>query len=157
MNDNAPGSGKSTLSKTILQGRPSFRRLSIDTYIYDHHGRYGIDYPKTQYETYQSQAEQALRMELIALLTQRESDIILDFSFAFRDTRDEWKALVEGNEGRRMLLYLDVGHDEVRRRVKERNRLREVRGRDNADAAFDVTEEVLERYIKGFERPEGEG
>lgn len=79
--------------------------------------------------------------------------MILDFSFAFRKTRDEWKSLIEVRGGRWILVYLDVNDEELRRRVKARNQL-DVK---DGDSAYLVTDEVLERYLAGFEKPDGEG
>lgn len=52
-----------------------------------------------------------------------------------------------------MLVYLDVEADELRRRVRARNQLTVKDG----DSAFFVTEQILDSYIAGFERPIGEG
>ncbi|KAJ5519698.1 hypothetical protein N7463_000151 [Penicillium fimorum] len=147
------GSGKSSLSKWVLANHPSFERLSIDSYIYTKYGLYGVDYPNDKYQEYQDEAESALRSYLVRLLRQGSQDVILDFSFAFQETRDEWKSLIEGSGGRWVLAYLDVGVDELRRRVRARNQLTVKDG----DSAFFVTNEILESYIAGFERPTGEG
>ncbi|KAF7591601.1 hypothetical protein BBP40_001299 [Aspergillus hancockii] len=146
------GSGKSSLVHSITSAYPSLRRLSIDSYIYAHHGLYDVDYPRNRYETYQLEAEEALRGELVATLERGDRDLVFAFSFAFRDVRDEWKGLIEGAGGRLVLVFLDVDAGELRRRVRERNNSAEKDG----DSAFYVTEEVLERYIGGFERPCGE-
>lgn len=140
-------------------------RLSIDAYIHSHHGLYKIDYPAEKYESYQFEAESSLRQQLKnTLRSSAERDgnlvpyVILDFSFAFKEIRDKWKLLIEQGGGRWVLVYFDVEFDEIRSRVRERNYQREIGARKNdADAAFDVTEEVLEMYIQGFERPVGEG
>lgn len=87
------------------------------------------------------------------LLHQGSQDIILDFSFAFQATRDTWKALVEGAGGRWVLIFIEVEPDELRRRVRARNQLAVKDG----DSAYFVTEQVLESFIAGFERPVGEG
>lgn len=52
-----------------------------------------------------------------------------------------------------MLAYLDVDDDELRRRVRARNQLAVKDG----DSAFFMTNEILERFLAGFERPIGEG
>jgi predicted kinase len=148
-----PGSGKSSISKWIQSNHPSFHRLSIDSYIYSHHGLYGVDYPKEKYNDYQEEAAAALRSELAQLVQQGSRDAILDFAFAFQETRDEWKDLIEESGGRWVLVYLDVDADELRRRVKARNQLAVKDG----DSAFLVTAEILESFIAGFERPVGEG
>ncbi|KAJ5815971.1 hypothetical protein N7447_008204 [Penicillium robsamsonii] len=147
------GSGKSSLSKWILSNHPSFKRFSIDSYIYTKYGLYGDDYPKDKYNEYQDEAESALRNDLVQLLRQGSQDAILDFSFAFQETRDEWKSLIEGSGGRWVLAYLDVDADELRRRVRARNQLAVKDG----DSAFFVTSEIVDSYIAGFERPTGEG
>lgn len=147
------GSGKSSLSKWILLNHPSFKRLSIDSYIYTEHGLYGVNYPEDKYNGYQKEAESGLRNELVQLLRQGAQDAILDFSFAFQKSRDEWKSLVEKSGGRWVLAYLDVGVNELRRRVRARNQLAVKDG----DSAFFLTNEILESFIAGFEKPVGEG
>lgn len=147
------GSGKSSLAHSIVSAYPSFHRLSIDYYVYSHHGLYDVDYPKERYEEYQLEAEKALRAELITALTRGQVDLVLDFSFAFRAVREEWKRLIEGLGGRWVLVFLDVNAAELRRRVQARNE----RVDKDGDSAFYVTEEILEQYLKGFERPHGEG
>lgn len=158
------GSGKSTLSHTLVKNHPTLTRLSIDAYVHAHHGLYKIDYPAEKYESYQLEAESSLRQQLKnTLRSSAQSNgspppyVILDFSFAFKETRDEWKQLIEEGGGRWVLVYMDVEFDEIRRRVKERNYQREIGARKDADSTFDVTEEVLEIYIQGFESPVGEG
>ncbi|KXG46467.1 uncharacterized protein PGRI_053230 [Penicillium griseofulvum] len=147
------GSGKSSLSKRILSNHPSFKRFSIDSHIYIKYGLYGVDYPEDKYSGYQDEAESALRHELVQLLRQGSQDAILDFSFAFQETRDEWKRLIEESGGRWVLTYLDVGGDELRRRVRARNQF----AIKDGDSAFFVTNEILESFLAGFERPTGEG
>ncbi|KAE8358184.1 P-loop containing nucleoside triphosphate hydrolase protein [Aspergillus caelatus] len=147
------GSGKSTLAHSIVSAYPSFHRLSIDSYVYSHHGLWDVDYPRDQYEEYQLEAEEALRTELISALTGGQVDLVLDFSFAYREVREEWKGLIEGSGGRWVLVFLDVDAAELRRRVRARNE----RVDKDGDSAFYVTEEILERYLTGFERPDGEG
>lgn len=112
-----------------------------------------MDYPKDKYNDLQEEAEPALRTELVQLLHQGSQDIILDFSFAFQATRDAWKALVEGAGGRWVLMFIEVDPDELRRRVRARNQLAVKDG----DSAYFVTEQVLDSFIAGFERPTGEG
>lgn len=147
------GSGKSSLSKWILSNHPSFKRLSIDSYIYTKYGLYGVDYPKDKYSDYQDEAQSALQNELARLLRQGSQNAILDLSCAFQQTRDQWKKLIEESGGRWVLAYLDVDDDELRRRVRARNQLTVKDG----DSAFFVTNEILESFLTGFERPIGEG
>lgn len=112
-----------------------------------------MDYPKEYYEKYQDEAEAALKRQLVHILQHDNANVVLDFSFAFRRDRDEWKALISESGGRWVLVYLDADPTEIRRRVAARNALIEKDG----DSAFYLAEDVLERYINGFERPVGEG
>ncbi|KAL4786408.1 AAA domain-containing protein [Aspergillus varians] len=148
------GSGKTTLSKWIMKSYPGFRRLSTDMYIYVNHGHYDVDYPKTMYNEYQVAAERAMRTELAESL-QAGKDLILDFTFAFQETRDEWKALIESYGGRWVLVALDVDTVEVKQRVRARNAL-PLRRKDG-DSTFFVNEALLDSFIAGFEWPSGEG
>ena len=136
-----------------MSNHPSFKRLSIDSYIYNKYGLYGVGYPKDRYNDYQDEAESFVRDELVQLVRHGSQDVILDLSFAFRETRDEWKGIIEELGGRWVLVYLDVEADELRRRVRARNQLAVKDG----DSAFFVTEQIIESYIAGFERPIGEG
>ena len=84
--------------------------LSIDQYIWDHHGRYGIDYPPEKYSEYQSEASDELDELFVRLLKRnrvqvldgedvqiprRPMTIVLDYSFATWADRDEVKGIVE--------------------------------------------------------------
>ncbi|KAJ5181570.1 hypothetical protein N7449_011717 [Penicillium cf. viridicatum] len=147
------GSGKSSLSKWILSNHPSFKRLSIDSYIYTKYGLYSVDYPENMYHIYQDEAQSALQTELSQLLQHSSQDAILDLSCAFQKTRDEWKQLIEESGGRWVLAYLDVDDDELWRRVRARNQL----AIKDGDSAFFMTNEIMESFLAGFERPIGEG
>jgi predicted kinase len=93
-----------------------------------------------------------LTLQLRDLLRAKDRDAILDFSFAFKEVRDEYKTLIEEEEGRWVLVYLDVDEETLPQRIRERRE-----GAVDADSAFEVTEEVLAKYIEGFQRPENEG
>ncbi|KAH2834957.1 hypothetical protein KXV85_005487, partial [Aspergillus fumigatus] len=82
------GSGKTTFAKSICSAYPSFTRLSIDAYVYSHHGLWNVDYPKEHYEKYQEEAEAALRQQLVHILQHDDANVVLDFSFAFREDRE---------------------------------------------------------------------
>lgn len=68
------------------------------------------------------------------------------------EARNECKDLIEESGGRWVLAYLDVSVDELRRRVRVRNQLTV----KVCDSAFSATNETLERFIAGFERPIGD-
>jgi predicted kinase len=148
------GAGKSTLSKLVTATYPSFTRLSIDTIIHHKHGLYDLDYPPDKYAEYQAEADEEYDKRLLELLSDKDQkyDIVLDRSFWCKEDRDEVKRLVEEKGGRWVLVYLKASKEVLWRRIQERKAKRR-----DADSAYEVTAEVLERYWQGFEVPEGEG
>lgn len=141
------GSGKTTFAKQVE--KKGFVRLSIDEEIWATHGRYGIDYPMDKIEEFKIAAENKLRKYLVELV-QNKQQVVIDFSFWNRKRRDEYKQLIEQTGGKWELIYLKVDPVEVKRRIKIRN--------EQVDAnAFPVSEEILQRYMEGFEVPVGEG
>ncbi|KAG4255874.1 hypothetical protein FPRO04_11533 [Fusarium proliferatum] len=155
------GAGKSTLAKAIVTKFPTFKRLSNDQIIYELHGLYKIDYPEEQYETYQEEASQKLIAELERILQEKSNDVVLDLSFYDKEYRDEYKAIVERNGGRWVLVYLDAGRDllwnRIQRRRAERDSLDAKDPERNGDSAFDIDGETFDMYLAGFEPPSGEG
>jgi predicted kinase len=115
---------------------------------------YGIDYPRDKYEEYLDEAAEAYERLLVELLRQKDKkhDLMLDRSCWARKDRDRLKKLVEENGGRLILVYLKASKEVLWRRITERK----AKERD-ADSAYDVTQEVFERYWLGFEEPCGEG
>lgn len=90
-------------------------------------------------------------------LTKFTTNLVLDRSFYAKADRDEYRALAEDAGARVVLVFLDADRDVLWRRIGKRwERRAEGRGVD-ADSAMDVTEEVLDAYLAGFERPSGEG
>ena len=149
-------------------------RLSIDQHIWDHHGRYGIDYPPEKYPEYQSEAAEELDGLFVQLLKRnkvqgsdedsqsprRPVTIVLDYSFATRADRDEVKEIVEREGGRWVLVYFAISESRqgIRERVRRRKSKRDAEsGNGDGDNAFDVTEEVLDTYFATFQIPRGEG
>ncbi|KFY74026.1 hypothetical protein V499_05922 [Pseudogymnoascus sp. VKM F-103] len=146
------GSGKSTLAKAIVAKFPSFIRLSIDGYIYDKYGAYDRDYPASKYSQYQDEANEALKVRLQEILQGGKNDVVVDLSFAFRASRDEYRTIVEAGGAQVVIVYLKTDVSELRRRIEERA----AAGLD-ADSAFKMTPEIFDRYVSGFEEPVGEG
>lgn len=141
------GSGKTTFAKELE--KRGFVRLSIDEEIWTTNGRYGIDFPIEKIEEYKKDAERKLRSCLIQLIHNKQH-VVIDYSFWDRERRDDYKQLIEALGGNWKLIYLDVHPDDLRERLKIRNK------RDDANA-FPITEEILTTYLAGFERPRGEG
>lgn len=143
------GSGKSTLSKLLTSTYPNFHHLSIDKTIYNRHGLYNIDYEPSLYARYQSEADELFRTDTIRLLqTTPPSNLILDRSFYAKSDRCEYRQIVQDAGGKAILVNFDVEREVLWRRIQERTS----RARD-ADSAFEVTEEVLDSYLGGFEVP----
>ncbi|WRP07463.1 ATP-binding protein [Rossellomorea aquimaris] len=141
------GSGKTTFSQQLEKN--GFVRLSIDEEIWATHGRYGIDFPMEKMEEYKKEAESKLHNVLIKLIHDKQQ-VVIDFSFWDRARRERYKQLIEKSGGKWKLIYIKVCPDDLRERLKIRNK------RFDANA-FPITEELLDSYLKGFEIPDGEG
>jgi predicted kinase len=142
------GAGKTTYAQVLE--REGFARLSIDEELWRRFGRYGVDYAPERYAELSSQAESWVREQLAALL-QQGKDVVVDSSLWRRSRRDEYKALVTLAGGRWRLIHL------VQRPEVLRARLRKRAQRFDANAAFAITDEMLDDYLAGFEPPRGEG
>lgn len=141
------GAGKTTYAQGLE--RQGYVRLSHDVEVRRRFGRYGHDIPFERFEEYNDAVRPLVKRRLTELLRQGR-DVVVDLSFWRRADRDEYKAIVEAAGGRWRLVYLDVPPEELRRRLRAR------RSRDDADA-FPVPDELLERFLAGFEVPSGEG
>ncbi|MEK5465150.1 ATP-binding protein [Paenibacillus sp. FSL R7-0210] len=142
------GSGKTTFALKLEH--EGFVRLSIDEDIWSTYGRYGIDYPEEEYESLKEQSERKLRKELVQLV-QAKRHVVVDFSFWQRQRRDGYKQLIEEHGGKWAVIFLKVQPEELRHRLLLRSE------RMDANAAFTITEEILTRFLNGFETPAGEG
>ncbi|MNP06972.1 hypothetical protein D3C76_989780 [compost metagenome] len=142
------GSGKTTFAQKLE--KEGFARLSIDEDIWATHGRFGVDYPEQNYESYKEESELKLRGELVKLM-QTKHHVVVDFSFWQCQRRNDYKQLIEENGGLWELIYLKVEPDELRQRLLIRSE------RFDANAAFTITEDTLTRFLSGFETPVGEG
>lgn len=91
-------------------------------------------------------------MRLQEILQGGKNDVVVDLSFAFRASRDEYRTIVEAGGARVVLVYLKTDVSELRRRIEERASA----GLD-ADSAFKMTPEIFDQYVSGFEKPVGEG
>jgi predicted kinase len=142
------GSGKTTYAQRLeTQG---YVRLSIDEEVWQRFGRYGLDYEPARYVGYGTVAESALRQQLLVLIEEGR-DVVVDFSFWQRSSRDAYKSLIEQAGGRWRLLYFQADPALLRKRLAQRSQ------RFDANAAFPINQELLERYLSGFQAPNGEG
>ena len=142
------GAGKTTYAEELeAQGHV---RLSIDEEVWHRFGRYGVDYDPSRYEELSAGAEADLQRRLVELI-RAGRDVVVDFSFWERAARDRYKGLVVAAGGSWEHVYLKVGPEELRRRLAAR------RGRLDANAALPVRDALLERFLAGFQEPDGEG
>ncbi|KAJ9614135.1 hypothetical protein H2200_002271 [Cladophialophora chaetospira] len=146
------GAGKSTLSRELVQAHPTFERISIDVVLHAKHGVYRVDYPAEKHEEFQNQAAEECDARLLELLIVEDHDIMVDQSFYRKADRDEVKRLVESHGARWILVYLNATKEVLWKRIQDRRQ-----GVRDADFAYDVTEQVLDRYLRGFDVPKGEG
>ena len=75
----------------------------------------------------------------------------MDYSLWERSTRDRHKRLVVASGGRWELVYLKASPERLRERLAAR------RERFDANAALPITDALLERFLAGFQEPDGEG
>jgi len=142
------GAGKTTYAQGLEAA--GFTRLSVDKEIWHRFGRFGVDYPPERYEEHSAVAREAVRRRLLECIAEGR-DVVVDSSFWQRSRRDEYKRLIEAAGGRWRLIHLDAAPEVLRRRLAARAE------RFDADAAFEITGELLDRYLASFEPPIGEG
>lgn len=141
------GSGKTTYARA-LEAKGAVR-LSIDELVFERHGKHGVDYDESEYPAHAASARAELDDRLRELLSEGR-DVALDYGFWSREFRDQYKRLIEDAGARWRLLYFDVEPDEIRRRLRERNR------RDDANALF-VGDRHLDEFLTRWHPPHSEG
>lgn len=124
----------------------------MDAIIAEKHGLYGQDYSPSLMDSYQDEADAIFTSQLEDTLKEGKRDVVLDRAFYAKKDRDKFKTMIERLGGRCVLLYLKVGREELWRRIVER-REREI----SPDSAREISRELLESFVEGFESPEGEG
>ena len=141
------GSGKSTFARALE--RRGFVRLSVDEAVWQRLGHDAAELAPEEYEQLKATVEAEQWQELIRLLEARQP-VVIDYSFWNRARRDRYKALVESHGCRWELVHLKADPDTLRHRLALRNQ------QQGADSVT-VSEELLDRYLAGFEEPAGEG
>lgn len=142
------GAGKTTFARELE--REGYERLSIDEELWSRFGRYGVDYPTELYDEYSHVAETVLLQRLRDLLAQGR-DVVVDFGFWTRGSRERYEREVERAGARWRLVHLDVPREELLRRLAARST------RFDANAAFPIDAAALDGFIARFEPPVGEG
>jgi predicted kinase len=121
-------------------------RLSIDEELWARHGRYGVDYDPADYERLSGEVEESLAGRLVELV-RKGQDVVVDFSFHARARRDRYRQLVDDAGGEVELVYLRADASTLRARLRDRS------SRFDANAAFPITDALLDGYLAGFEPP----
>ncbi|MEZ0092194.1 AAA family ATPase [Streptacidiphilus sp. EB129] len=144
-----PGAGKTTYAMALV--RRGYVRLSIDEVVWQRIGGRdaGVVLEPERYDELKDEVRREQRQELVALM-RAGRDVVVDYSFWSRAARDEYKALVESHGCRWELVHLKADRATLDRRLAVRNR------EDGANAVT-VDEGLLNRYLAGFEEPDGEG
>jgi predicted kinase len=138
------GSGKTTFAKRLEA--LGCQRFSIDEEIWRHDGRFGIDFPEAAYADLQAAAETRLRLRLEDQLM-HGTKAVIDFAFWNGAARTRYRELIEARDHRCCILYLQVEEAILRDRLRERS------ARRDANAAFPITDDLLAKYVQGFEFP----
>ncbi|WP_206642000.1 AAA family ATPase [Nonomuraea polychroma] len=141
------GSGKSTYAQALE--RRGYVRLSIDEAIWAQFGRDAAEFEPAAYENHKAAAEETLKKRLVDLM-EAGRPVVLDYSFWRRTTRDHYKALIESHGCQWELIYLKASPETLRRRLAVRNKL-------HGANSVTVSEDLLNRYLAGFEEPVDEG
>ncbi len=138
------GSGKTTFAKRLEQA--GYVRLSIDEYIWQRFGKYGVDYAQEQYAQCQALAESDNLLTLKALL-QARTPCVIDYSFWSRGERSRYRTLITDAGGEVTLVYFSATLDVLRKRLQHRNQTQ------HANAAFAIDDDVLQHFLHQFEAP----
>jgi predicted kinase len=141
------GAGKTTYARRLeAEGAV---RLSIDEWVFERHGRHGVDYDEGEYPRHEASALAELDERLRELVADNRN-VVLDYGFWSREFRDRYKRLIQDAGARWRLVYFDVDLHEIRRRLQERNE----RGGANAMA---VTDRHLDEFLSRWHPPHAEG
>ena len=141
------GSGKTTYARQLEAAGAI--RLSVDEEVFARHGRYGVDYPTSEYFDLERAVVEELRRRLVELI-ESGHDVALDHGLWRRSDRYTYKRLIEAHGGTWRLLHFKADRDLLLQRLADRGR----RGDANA---MPLTPSDLEDFITRFEEPAGEG
>ncbi len=144
-----PGAGKTTYALGLV--RRGYARLSIDEEVWQRIGRRdaGVVLTEEAFDRLKEEIRREQRQELVELM-RAGHDVVVDYSFWSRAARDDYKALVESHGCRWELVHLKADRATLERRL-------DIRSRRPGANAVTVTPGLFDRYLTGFEEPQGEG
>ena len=140
------GSGKTTYAKA--KEKEGYIRLSIDESMWETYGQMGVDYDKELYGQYSAIIENRLKEKLIGLIVEGKN-IVIDFSFRSRKSRDLYRRLIESEGGWHTLIYMKTPKQLLKERLEIRN------SHISANAPY-KSQDFLDKYFYAFESPDGE-
>jgi predicted kinase len=140
-----PGSGKTTFAKVLEQA--GIIRISVDDQMTARHGRIGKDYAEHEHLSLQAPVLEDVRRQLVELLRAGRS-VVLDHGLGTRVDREDYKQLIIDCGAAWRLVYFQVEHDELLRRLAKRN--------DDPGHGV-ISPETLAWIAKHSEAPVGEG
>jgi len=139
-----PCSGKTTLARKLADQENALL-LTTDAW---HLRLYGDDLGQECHMPNHWKVE-ALLWEVAERVLALGCNVILDFGFWRREDRDAYRRKAEALGVRCKLHYMDVPHDELRRRLRERNA-------NPPDGVFAIPVEMMELYLSHFAVPTAE-
>ncbi|MFB8381058.1 AAA family ATPase [Streptomyces rubiginosohelvolus] len=141
-----PGSGKTTLSRALVgQG---FVRLCPDEEMFRRHGVYGVDFPRGIFPKLERPVLEETAVDLREHIREGHN-VVVDHGFWTPEDRAHWCSVAASAGGRPLLVYLAASHEELWRRVSERN----ARHKADPNSIF-FSESDLARYRKRFIPPQ---
>lgn len=136
-----PGAGKTTLARQLEQVRPALR-LSPDEWI----ARLLADVSdQAELDRLRSPVE-AVQWDVAKQVLALGRDVVLDWGFWSRAERLSYRSHAEALGARTEVRFLDVGRDELWKRLTRRNA-------DLPPGTFAVTKEQLDLWWSWFEPP----
>lgn len=133
------GSGKTTVAKVLE--KQGFVHLSLDGIMWDEFG----DFSPNEFMAYSSKAHEILMGRLLEVLG-TGGKATVDATLCKRAVRDEYRALLDAAGAKYRLVYCHADPDTLRERLHRRN------ANPGREAAM-VTDEMLNRFITGFQAP----
>lgn len=138
------GSGKTTFALKMKQ--EGYEHLSLDRMMWERYGQCGTDYPVDKYPEYRDETERLLRARLIDIVS-GGGKATVDFTLCKRAKRDDLRRFVTDAGVEPTLIYFEAPLEELKRRLHVRNL------NPGPDSAI-VTDEMVEMYYRGFQRPD---